>query len=284
MPCMQSYKLEAVHMVDMLRSKREFLREHHLIPLRCSGWSCRKPCCKCEKPMKDTCSECTHPKAGPMICQGTNSLQLSGTTSACSQVLPLMNLNLGRIIFRKWIFTFLTDWNLTQLLMPTFRKFQRDFLRFHPTIHSYCWRKATLFCPPKVSPIRNVCKMIALLSGIGIVVHRFYDVPWSSILVWVNWTPSKSLVRWQKFHPYQHHSWPRAKQRTWRMPHAYHVHTRKYISITLQYVQAFGKMWILNFSTATWTPHVSKIFKAYVTCLNKLNREEFHDSTGLTWT
>lgn len=167
MPCMQSYKLEAVHMVDMLRSKREFLREHHLIPLRCSGWSCWTPCCKCEKPMKDTCSECTHPKAGPMICQGTNSLQLSGTTSACSQVLPLMNLNLGRIIFRKWIFTFLTDWNLTQLLMPTFRKFQRDFLRFRPTIHSYCWRKATLFCPPKVSPIRNVCKMIALLSGIG---------------------------------------------------------------------------------------------------------------------
>lgn len=35
------------------------------------------------------------------------------------------------------------------------------------------------------------------------------------------------------------------------MPHAYHVHTRKYISITLQYVQAFGKMWILNFSNAT---------------------------------
>lgn len=102
----QSYKLEAVHMVDMLRSKREFLREHHLIPLRCSGWSCWKPCCKCEKPMKDTYSECTHPKAGPMICQGTNSLQLSGTTSACSQVLPLMNLNLGRIIFRKWIFHF----------------------------------------------------------------------------------------------------------------------------------------------------------------------------------
>lgn len=48
------------------------------------------------------------------------------------------------------------------------------------------------------------------------------------------------------------------------MPHAYHVHTGKYISITLQYVQAFGKMLILNFSTATWTPHVSKIFNAYV--------------------
>lgn len=132
----QSYKLEAVHMVDMLRSKREFLREHHLIPLRCNGWSCWKPCGKCEKPGRTP----KH-RIQPMI-RPRNQFAAAFRNDFC--LFPSVAINELEpgclIIFRKRISTFL---NLTPVARADLLEVPA-WLPWISPVHSYCWRKATL--------------------------------------------------------------------------------------------------------------------------------------------